>query len=226
MSQQSILVDDDGNFWLADLGLAGLMADSGEPVRAADARPTTAPAADDRTRFAQIVRQLTKRGEWPQAHDILVSLDVLLDDLPPNRQDSVPSMSDVHRSIANLVGRPSEISAATGGFARDETADHNPFRGLREFDESDGPLFFGRSKAVETVIELMNNHPMVAVVGPSGAGKSSLVKAGVLPALRSGVLQGTTPFIATMVPGSLPTARLLAALDAIATRSIGGLGVP
>ena len=57
----------------------------------------------------------------------------------------------------------------------------------------------------------------LAVVGPSGSGKSSVVKAGLLPALRAGALPGSeTWFVAEMVPGNRPYEELEKALLPVA----------
>ena len=54
---------------------------------------------------------------------------------------------------------------------------------------------------------------LVALVGPSGSGKSSVVRAGVVPALRKGSLPGSEEWlIASMVPGAHPMLELEAAL--------------
>ncbi|MGZ9236064.1 MAG: nSTAND1 domain-containing NTPase, partial [Anaerolineales bacterium] len=68
-----------------------------------------------------------------------------------------------------------------------------PYKGLNCFDEGDADLFVGReeltSKLVERVLsltsrELTGQTRFLAVVGASGSGKSSLVRAGLIPALR------------------------------------------
>ena len=49
---------------------------------------------------------------------------------------------------------------------------------------------------------------LVAVVGPSGIGKSSVVKAGLVPALRGGALPGSAPWLVTdMFPGLVSRSR-------------------
>ncbi len=68
----------------------------------------------------------------------------------------------------------------------------SPYRGLCFFDESDADLFFGREVLVARLVErvremarsVAGDPPVLAVVGASGSGKSSLVRAGVVPALR------------------------------------------
>lgn len=68
-----------------------------------------------------------------------------------------------------------------------------PYKGLNYFDESDADLFVGRealtAKLTERVLSLISGESpsdsrFLAVVGASGSGKSSLVRAGLVPALR------------------------------------------
>ena len=81
----------------------------------------------------------------------------------------------------------------------------SPFKGLQYFDEADAELFFGREALVEKLVERVGvwKHgsvgeglpphpppnfrrpsPFLAIIGASGSGKSSLVRAGLIPALR------------------------------------------
>ncbi len=89
----------------------------------------------------------------------------------------------------------------------------NPYKGLRAFEEADAADFFGREILMKRLLERIDeNHPMgrfLAVVGPSGSGKSSVVKAGVLPAIRRGELPGSINwYIAEMVPNTRPLREL------------------
>src|SRR5688500_7453431 len=68
-----------------------------------------------------------------------------------------------------------------------------PYKGLNYFDEADADLFVGResltAKLVERLISLVSKQQsgderFLAIVGASGSGKSSLVRAGLVPALR------------------------------------------
>lgn len=97
---------------------------------------------------------------------------------------------------------------------------HNPYKGLRAFEESDAADFFGRDESLDQLLQKLNASPpprFLAVVGPSGSGKSSLVKAALIPAIRQGKLSGSEDwFIATMVPGSSPVQELSEALLGIA----------
>tara|TARA_R110002073_G_scaffold140253_11_gene290928 strand:- start:24250 stop:27258 length:3009 start_codon:yes stop_codon:yes gene_type:complete len=60
-----------------------------------------------------------------------------------------------------------------------------PFPGLLAFQEQDADRFFGRSKDVVRAVKMLRERPLLAIVGPSGVGKSSLVRAGLVPALKA-----------------------------------------
>jgi WD40 repeat protein len=93
--------------------------------------------------------------------------------------------------------------------------DGSPFAGLAAFQEADADRFFGRDRDIDQVVTELRSRPLVAVVGPSGAGKSSLVRAGVIPALkRSG--EGWDAHVVR--PGREPVAALAAMLGAITQR--------
>ncbi|HYU97970.1 MAG TPA: hypothetical protein VE977_04035 [Pyrinomonadaceae bacterium] len=90
----------------------------------------------------------------------------------------------------------------------------NPFPGLRPFETDEYGLFFGREGQSDALIERLQRSHFLAVVGTSGSGKSSLVRAGLLPALRGGMMAGAGSGwrIAIMRPGSDPIGNLACAL--------------
>lgn len=97
----------------------------------------------------------------------------------------------------------------------------NPYKGIRAFNEADAPDFFGRAALVERLLERLAEEGasarFLAVVGPSGSGKSSVVRAGLLPALRQGRLPGSEHWVmATCVPGVYPLEEIEAALLRVA----------
>jgi WD40 repeat protein/DNA-binding winged helix-turn-helix (wHTH) protein len=63
---------------------------------------------------------------------------------------------------------------------------HSPFRSLQVFEPEDAWLFFGRDSETGELLERLAHSPLLAVVGNSGSGKSSLIRAGLIPALRAG----------------------------------------
>jgi WD40 repeat protein/class 3 adenylate cyclase len=89
----------------------------------------------------------------------------------------------------------------------------NPYKGLRAFEEGDAVDFFGREELVHQLVDRVADTRFLAVVGPSGSGKSSVVRAGLIPALRRGAVAGSDTWrIADMFPGSNPLDGLEAAL--------------
>ena len=95
-----------------------------------------------------------------------------------------------------------------------------PFKGLEFFDETDARLFFGRETLTADLVERLGSGTFMAVVGASGSGKSSLVRAGVVPAVRE---QNQTDWtIRTFTPTARPLEALALALttrDAATGRS-------
>ena len=92
-----------------------------------------------------------------------------------------------------------------------------PYRGLEAFDADDADLFFGRDQLLAELVARVASAPIVIVVGASGSGKSSLVQAGLLPALATGVLwEAGTWSSTTVAPGAEP-ARALADARAAAS---------
>jgi len=89
------------------------------------------------------------------------------------------------------------------------------YPGLRPFDTNDALLFFGRDAQTDELLRRLEDTRFLAVVGLSGSGKSSLVRAGLLPALRRGHLTaaGSQWRFCVMRPGSDPMAGLARALD-------------
>ncbi len=109
-----------------------------------------------------------------------------------------------------------------------------PFKGLAFFDEADTGLFFGRealtvqlAAQVQTYLNPdFTGHRFLAIIGASGSGKSSIVRAGLVPALRRLVLGNgniARPAFGDAVYVITPTARPLEALALSLTRS--NLGV-
>jgi hypothetical protein len=102
----------------------------------------------------------------------------------------------------------SSISIETGAFS---VSLESPFPGLRAYDEPDWPWFFGRGQETNDLLRRLRRVRFLAVVGPSGCGKTSLVRAGLLPAIRDGYLDAEWR-IAKFRPGERPLDSLACAL--------------
>jgi len=90
-----------------------------------------------------------------------------------------------------------------------------PFKGLASFDTVDAPYFFGREKLVAELVARFVGARLLGIVGPSGSGKSSVMRAGLLPALASGVLPGSESWIQVLIrPGEHPLRELADAMAA------------
>ncbi len=101
--------------------------------------------------------------------------------------------------------------------------ERNPYKGLRPFTEADARDFFGRGELTHRLVarlrEGASGSRFLAVVGPSGSGKSSVVRAGLVPAIRHGDLGDPEGgFVAEMTPGAHPMEEIEAALLRIAVR--------
>jgi len=63
-----------------------------------------------------------------------------------------------------------------------------PFRGLDRFETEHARYFHGREDEAAALVRALGSRPVTVLVGPSGSGKSSLLRAGLVTALRG---QGT-----------------------------------
>ena len=68
--------------------------------------------------------------------------------------------------------------------------DTNPFPGLRPFQTDEYRFFFGRGAASQELLTRLQHSRFLAIMGAAGSGKSSLIQAGLIPALRGGMLAG------------------------------------
>jgi DNA-binding SARP family transcriptional activator/WD40 repeat protein len=89
-----------------------------------------------------------------------------------------------------------------------------PFKGLASYEADDANFFCGRERLVGDLVARLASSTLVGIVGASGVGKSSILRAGVLPRLRAGVLPGSdTRRVVVVRPGSTPPAELARVLD-------------
>ncbi len=100
-----------------------------------------------------------------------------------------------------------------------EQAQRPPYPGLNAFEREDSFLFFGREPLIRQMVErLRSGTRLLAVVGLSGSGKSSLVRAGLVPVLEQGGVEGSEQWVypPPVIPGSHPLLALREALREVA----------
>ncbi|NUM47616.1 MAG: protein kinase, partial [Anaerolineales bacterium] len=151
--------------------------------------------------------------------DLPAELDIIIQHAtafsPEDRYASVQAfLSDLLRAVKGEVSPVDDLED-------EEVTLQNPYKGIEAFDEADAEIFFGRENLVQNLLERMREMGeyanFLAVVGPSGSGKSSVVKAGLLPALRQGALPGSENwFIVKITPSLHPLEELEDALVRIA----------
>jgi WD40 repeat protein/transcriptional regulator with XRE-family HTH domain len=183
-------------------------------------------ALDQFTTFGDLLKYLRRRAGLTQRE---LSIAVGYSDAQISRLEQNERMPDLATLTANFIpalhaedlpevtARLLELAAAV----RREDAPATgmpPYKGLYFFDEEDAELFFGRDTLIETLVCHLNSRleselRFLAVVGASGSGKSSVVRAGLIPALRWRQESSGWPIL-TMTPTAHP-------MDALASSSQG-----
>jgi WD40 repeat protein len=148
-----------------------------------------------------------------------VSTGALLDDEAD--RDAAQSLLDYWSTMILRAGR--EVPDATleefdPSQAPELPDAARPYLGLNPFHERDEQMFFGRRRLVEWLVAKLAAQPMLALVGPSGSGKSSVIRAGLIPALRAGALPGSAAwrYLAPFTPGAEPLVSLARELRGLA----------
>ena len=131
------------------------------------------------------------------------------------------------QSAGHVSARPEAMQSDTGLISAEAleallATPSNPYKGLLAFQEADAGDFYGRAALIETLLrrlqETDDGHRFLAIVGPSGSGKSSVVKAGLLPAIRRGKITNWNHwYILEMTPGTEPLTEVVNSLLSIAT---------
>jgi WD40 repeat protein len=90
----------------------------------------------------------------------------------------------------------------------------SPYPGLRRFEETDADRFFGREDDIRALLSRLISYRFIALIGESGCGKSSVVRAGLIPALKIQQLESEMAAwrIAVMQPSEDPIESLVKAL--------------
>ena len=227
ITPSNVLLDEDGNPYLADFGVAALTGDqtlvgSSSPGYVAPeitvgSHPT--PATDvfglGCLSFHALTGQPPEGGNGDRISDFRA-------DLPPAVAHTISAAMDpdpVRRPSRALGFRDQVIATLRTPEVRSPATRHrNPYKGLRAFGEADAGDFFGRDALIREAVRSVERSRLVGVVGPSGSGKSSLVRAGLIPAIRGRAIAGSDRWlVTTMMPGSSPLAELEEAVMSVST---------
>ncbi len=154
-------------------------------------------------------------------------------DVMDRRLQSVVDPAEAVAILQAAYRKDTSLPTATGLFEAFLTAtgldqpdlltmplEENPYPGLRSFDETLGADFHGREAVVGQLCDRLRKpaNRLIVITGASGSGKSSLLSAGLLPALRSGAVEGSEQWaVAVMTPGHDPIESLAEALGNVAT---------
>jgi WD40 repeat protein/transcriptional regulator with XRE-family HTH domain len=258
----NVLLDEDGNGYLADFGIAkNLNVEDQTQMGAVIGSPAylspeqilsepIKPQADVYSLGVMLYELLTgqKPFKGPTPIDLIQqhldqslpplatqypglspALDAVIERAtakkPMDRYPDVPSLLADYRTAVTPATEAAQIPYAV---AISDEGLENPYKGLRAFGEADADDFFGRSTLTQELLGRLAEAGdasvagqdlarFLAVVGSSGSGKSSVVKAGLIPALRRGGLPSSENwFIVDLLPGAHPWEELEAALLRIA----------
>src|SRR5215216_2263028 len=161
--------------------------------------PTTIPSStlEKFITFGDLLRFLRRRAGITQM-ELAISVGYSNTQISRLEQNErLPDMPTIEARFVSALGLEDEYRAVArllelAANVRREDAPALglcPYKGLNYFDEADADLFVGReeltARLIERVLSLGSNGTrFLAVVGASGSGKSSLVRAGLVPALR------------------------------------------
>jgi len=187
----NILLNDAGDFYLSDFGIAGEM-----PILGGEMAQQLDVAA-----FASMVAATMGPGLLGDAEAGV---------LEAGRRGDFTTAGQLLSAWRLAVGAAAESPTYTPS--------RNPYKGLVAFGELDKQDFHGRVAVTEDLLAAVAAKRLVAVVGPSGIGKSSVVRAGLLPELRSGGVPGSDRWlIADCIPGPHPFERLATSIMRVAS---------
>ena len=239
----NVLLDEEGNAYLTDFGVAleagsperssGTMI-RGTPGYLSPEQVRLDPASPRSDIYALgivAVRDADGRAPFPDS-----SLTALLDH---HLRDALPSVREVRPDLPAAVDRA--IGRATAKDPDDRFTDalelatafraalqgrrvasrpageiRNPYKGLRAFLEADAATSSDARRSPSGWVRRLAEEATLAVPRrgrASGSGKSSVVRAGLVPALRRGALPGSERwYVIDMLPGAHPLRELESAL--------------
>ncbi|MET0826527.1 MAG: AAA family ATPase, partial [Acidimicrobiales bacterium] len=201
---------------LAALDVPVLMVILSRDPASADGVDLLALDGLDRPEVAELLEHVTGRAG--------------VDELPPGVVDRAAAETHGNPRLVIEAGERLVSSGALGlaeGTGRDAAVRRalsgaSPYKGLLAYQADDADDFFGRDEDVAGMLARLASTRLLAVVGASGSGKSSLVRAGVVPALRRGALAGSSEWpVVVFNAGPRPLLELAAGLGQVLERPVG-----
>src|SRR5919109_598241 len=192
----------------AQRALAAHAWSEGESLRVRMGLHTGEPLISSTGYVGMDVHRAARLGDAGHGGQILLSQttrELIIQDLPEgmairdlgeHRLKDMKYPTPIYQLI--VEGLPEEFPPIRTKFTGIEapTPGAAPFKGLQFFDVEDSELFFGREILTAKLMKRLQEANFLSVIiGASGSGKSSLVRAGVVPALKKGakLINGTRP---------------------------------
>jgi DNA-binding SARP family transcriptional activator/serine/threonine protein kinase/WD40 repeat protein len=206
LAPDRVLLDESGNAYVIGFPIAGLTPPIGDfPEFTA---PESAGIEADVFALGMLAHEISIGGRVAADEPVSSDNPTVRRALAADPATRFSSISDFLVDL-NPEDSPSPESRYT------ET--RNPYKGLAAFHESDARDFFGRAELTTQLVERLADESFLAVVGPSGSGKSSVVRAGLIPAVRRGEIESSETWLVTdMLPGSHPFLELRRAMERVA----------
>lgn len=219
------LIGGDERLLLGDLGLAKNVVTSaavtvlgGTPRYSSpeqlNPRGEVGPATDVYGATAVLWKVFTGDSP-PQSHQLEAALDGIDErwhdfmrcGMAPYSKDRFSSIRSWQAAAKEALGESGDAESGSG--AGRYAADECPYQGLAAFQARDSDRFFGRDELVLDLVGRLRQHRVLVVGGASGSGKSSLVRAGLIPAIRAGALPDSAQWPAVVfAPGADPLKEL------------------
>jgi transcriptional regulator with XRE-family HTH domain len=184
--------------------------------------------ADVRRPSRQIAERLAEALEIPESDRAAfvkaARAELAVDRLIPPTQD-IPQVAIVPAQTLSPETVTFLFTQLTSTFQIKPFDGRCPYKGLDVFEEEDAELFFGRERLVEDLVGRVQESQTVFLIGPSGSGKSSLMRAGLLHALRQGAitrLYSERWLYETMKPGRDPIDELARVISSMAGTTKAG----